>query len=807
MLILHGFHLMKLMKNKIDNLINNLEYTFRPAKLDRRHLLVIFISEKNEPALTKICSEIYSSCGSNILTIKGGPLGLEDIYTSPSIKLDIEASILSLVQHHLDRCQLPKNLCTLSGFSLGARFSIYFGIKYNFKNLIVSCPKFSKASLQKYNPKKLPEDDQNSYSNKDLVYIDDVITSILRGDEDIDKNIYLITSPNDDFYPCSTEPLLPYFNRYKNFNLFFTKSRLATQTHSICTYNIPIILSILLAHGEGIQPRYGQVVNGIEHHDIAEINSYLKDQAHEKNIVVDIESIEFKKDLFHIYGVGFIRGLKCPEYKDIKHSLILSGLEQYEFPLGKIINKDNGITYFDNYFCDYSAASFTTLGHHGIDLSLLPNDKYEILIKVSCMDVELTTHPVIKFNPTNCYIFKNRSATIAYFNKKTFLTIDNIKHSIDDNYNFSVKDKWVNKFYIHYEGVFAIKGLKVHNWGDGQYYLSLHNESSTYTFPLGMLALEDAIGFTSGNEHLYSKASFSSYQKSGVDVRSIPKGIFKSSIILVHSGEVFTAPTNDTISWDGEKLSLINLNKIAVVGSCVTRDNFNRNFNAEYKNRYLCEVLQHQSSIISLTSSPLNIQESSLLDIDEWSRSHIIRDFRKTIWEDLSIHRPDFIIFDLFTDARFSCLQTNDSVVTLNEWKLMGTSYYKTISNNKKIGFTVNEDEFVAKFKLAAIEFKKRLDITCPSSKIILNVAKGVFTYLEAGEMKSFNREYVAEINRRWQCLDEIFIDVFSPLIINAYNKSETIGDAKHPWGLGYVHYHGKFYNDFIRLLDTIVYK
>lgn len=800
----HGFHLVKPMKNKIDNLSNKLEYEFRPAKLDRRHLLVIFISEKNEPSLTKICSEIYSSCGSHILKIKGGPLGFEDIYISPSIRKDIESSILSLVQHHLDMYHLSKDLCTLSGFSLGARFSIYFGIKYNFKNLIVSCPQFSKASLQKYN---LTEDNTKGYtiSNKDLVYIDECIISMLRGDDNVDKNIYLITSPSDNFYPRSTELLIPYLNRYTNFNLFFTKSSLATQSSSICTYNIPIILSILLAHGDGIQPKYGQVVNGVEHHSATDVNSYLQEQANEKHIVVDLENIEFKKYLLHIYGVGFIRGIKCPEYKDIKHSLILSGVEQFEFPLGKIINKDNGITYYDSYFCDYSAASFTTLGHHGIDLSLLPNDKYEVLIKINCMNVELTSPPTIKSPLSNCYILKNRSAIISYVKKRTYITIDNIKNSINDNQKFLVKDKWTNKFHIHYEGIFAIKGLKMYNWGDGQYFLSLQNESSTYTFPLGMLALDEHIGFTSGNEHLYSKASFSSYNKNGVDIRGIPKGIFKSSIILVHSGEVFTAPTSDTISWDGEKVSFMNLNKVAVIGSCVTRDNFNSKFNSEYKNRYLCEVLQHQSSIISLTSSPLNLQESSLSDIDEWSRNHIIRDFRKTIWEELSICKPDIIIFDLFTDARFSCLQINNSVVTLNEWKLMGTSYYKTISNNKKIGFTVNEDDFITKFKLAVIEIKKRLDITCPSSKIILNVAKGAFTYLDSGEIKTFNQRYVAEINRRWELLDKIFIDVFSPLVIDAYNKSETIGDAKHPWGLGYVHYHVKFYNDFIRILDEIV--
>jgi len=262
---------------------------------------------------------------------------------------------------------------------------------------------------------------------------------------------------------------------------------------------------------------------------------------------------------------------------------------------------------------------------------------------------------------------------------------------------------------------------------------------------------------------------------------------------------VFTQQTNDDVTSK--------IHKVAVIGSCVTRDNFNQKFNPNYKDKYICNILQNQSSLISLTSPPLDISEASFSDIDGWSRTHIVRDFKKSIWDDLKRDQPDVIIFDLFTDAHFSCINIDHSLVTLNEWKLTKTAYFSKVSGNTKIGFSVDEAEFIDRFRLAVMQFKKELSIICPNSKIILNSTRGVYTYLREGKVEFFDPSAVSKINKRWAILDKIFTDIFSPVVINAYKENETIGNIDHPWGVGYVHYHEKFYHDFIEKLNTITLK
>ena len=152
-------------------------------------------------------------------------------------------------------------------------------------------------------------------------------------------------------------------------------------------------------------------------------------------------------------------------------------------------------------------------------------------------------------------------------------------------------------------------------------------------------------------------------------------------------------------------------------------------------------------------------------------------------------------------------MKIDNSIVTLNEWKLTKTAYFNKVSENTKIGFAIDESTFIKVFRLAMLKLKKELNIICPNSKIILNSTRGVYTYIEDGEVKFFNSNAVSRLNKHWAILDEIFTEVFSPLTINVYKENETIGNINHPWGLGYVHYHEKFYHDFINKLNIITLK
>ncbi|WP_429087786.1 DUF6270 domain-containing protein [Aeromonas allosaccharophila] len=205
-------------------------------------------------------------------------------------------------------------------------------------------------------------------------------------------------------------------------------------------------------------------------------------------------------------------------------------------------------------------------------------------------------------------------------------------------------------------------------------------------------------------------------------------------------------------------------------------------------------------------SSAVRVEDDCFSDLDQWSEKDILRDFRKEILHDIEKNKPDLIIFDMFTDARFLCLQVDDSFVTLNEWKLEKSNYYKKLVNNEKVGFSVDEKKFLSLFKDSIVRLKEFLTKACPDAKIILHSARGVDKYLDKDELKNFNSTFVDTLNQRWAKLDDLFIEVFSPVVIDLFSENKFFGDANHPWGCSMVHYQKSYYNIFISELNRVLH-
>lgn len=77
------------------------------------------------------------------------------------------------------------------------------------------------------------------------------------------------------------------------------------------------------------------------------------------------------------------------------------------------------------------------------------------------------------------------------------------------------------------------------------------------------------------------------------------------------------------------------MKKIAIVGSCVTRDMFNTKFIADYK-EYFNIVAEHfQSSIMSLISSSAKFPNFNLNDYTPHEINWLKKEFSKSVWSEL----------------------------------------------------------------------------------------------------------------------------------------------------------------------------
>ncbi len=244
----------------------------------------------------------------------------------------------------------------------------------------------------------------------------------------------------------------------------------------------------------------------------------------------------------------------------------------------------------------------------------------------------------------------------------------------------------------------------------------------------------------------------------------------------------------------------INLKKVAIFGSCVSRDIFNSQFNPHYKENFEVVSLQNQTSILSLMSPKIIYEKKDLEPLKGWDRDTIEEELEKSFLNDLIEVEPDLIIIDFFTDAWFKTISVQNSFITVNEWKTTKTKFYENILQLEK-PFFPNEEQLKRDLQCFHTYIEKNL----PETKVVLNQARAVYSYIDAeGKEVFFSNGFINQINKRWQLLDNIFIEIAHPIQINVM-KSNTMSDPNHPWGIGYVHYTSAYYNDFLNKLTQVM--
>ncbi|MEH7289124.1 DUF6270 domain-containing protein [Priestia megaterium] len=248
--------------------------------------------------------------------------------------------------------------------------------------------------------------------------------------------------------------------------------------------------------------------------------------------------------------------------------------------------------------------------------------------------------------------------------------------------------------------------------------------------------------------------------------------------------------------------------KVAVLGSCVTRDNFNSKFNPDYKKSYECVSLQNQSSIISLMAPALAFPQDKIDNLNDWDTWNVKTDFQKQFLKDLKKQQPDYLIIDLFGDIFFGCLRVADSFLTNNYWKLAKTSYFKELKNHDAITLQNNQDEYMELWKKAVNDLFAFLQAELPNCKVVLHKARFTDSYYDnEGQVKTIASSVnVQTLNQYWDLLDGYIQENYQIDAIDL-TKEKYISYEGHPWGVFHVHFEMNYYQQFLKQLHCIVVK
>lgn len=371
-------------ENKVS--VNGIDiiFKFKQKKYDTKHLIVVFSGFGGSGEFTYDMERALQEVQANILWIKDDFFGHCSYYICHEMDFKIREAVHSFILKYLNELSLDKENCTLAGFSKGGSAALYFGLNFNFPNIVATVPQFHIGSYVAKNWKVPAKHMLMDINEKNIRILDSLLPSVLKKDKFWDKNIYLLSSPADIQYETEIAPYLVDFMKYKNFNFFFSKSQLVRAHNQVTAHHVPLLLSIFYSLSSGAVPRYGYV-------------ELLGDQKIGSSVatyepIALLRRIDIRNGRIFPDGVSIIRGVPCENWGDISTSLILENRSnKFTIPLAKDHRPNLSREFYqDGYVC-YDKGWFTSLKHEGLDISFVEPGVYKAYINIKCNGYEKIT--------------------------------------------------------------------------------------------------------------------------------------------------------------------------------------------------------------------------------------------------------------------------------------------------------------------------------------------------------------------------------------------------------------------------------
>jgi len=254
--------------------------------------------------------------------------------------------------------------------------------------------------------------------------------------------------------------------------------------------------------------------------------------------------------------------------------------------------------------------------------------------------------------------------------------------------------------------------------------------------------------------------------------------------------------------------------RVAVLGSCTTRDSFNSRFNPDYKQMWDCVLLQNQSALLSLMSSPVEFTDDDLGDLGDFSRSVVRSDLNKEFLDRIVELAPEYLVLDFFGDIHFGCIRLESgALVTDNRWHLQKSPFHARLKEAGELEFVRMQDDpelYEALWREAFDRLVGHLRKHLPDLQLVVhrgfNVDRVLVEDTRVVPLQPFarlRRLRVKEANEQWRRLDDYAIEAGGAFEIDLTTGGYT-SFADHPWGPFYVHYTMDYYRDFLAALNLI---
>ena len=253
--------------------------------------------------------------------------------------------------------------------------------------------------------------------------------------------------------------------------------------------------------------------------------------------------------------------------------------------------------------------------------------------------------------------------------------------------------------------------------------------------------------------------------------------------------------------------------QVAVIGGCFSRDLFNSVFIPDWKEDFVCTYNAFQTSLLSLTTTPVPYPRSLLnfegKNYTDKYRNFLVRELNKSFLNDLLSLSPDIIMLDFYDDAVHG--------VTDIDGKTYLTRQPDDIPNNAVSSFIADSlssrsfislkdhDGYMSVWQKAADTFISFLREFLPETRVLLNCPVFADKVLYSdGRIEDFDPPYVKRVNLMHQEMIDYFEHKYENAVLMKLEKS-YYADPDYPYGVTWIaHFHKDFYVDSYKLLKQL---
>ena len=238
---------------------------------------------------------------------------------------------------------------------------------------------------------------------------------------------------------------------------------------------------------------------------------------------------------------------------------------------------------------------------------------------------------------------------------------------------------------------------------------------------------------------------------------------------------------------------------LAVLGSCTSRDLFNKNFVPDWRNDFDIVFYQFQPSFISMCTTPIPYNRKLYYGQEKAFFSEVLKaELEKTTFNDLVSVNPKYIMIDFYSDVVNGVLAVDGYSYIINrekEWK------------DNPLFFTLQIDEVLSPLKNKKIYmdlWKKGFDCFMqfaksylPNTEVIINSARATNHYEKDGVIVEhpFSID-VNKVNEVWEEMDSYASNKYG--LRRLENKKDYLMNKNYLFDKNFwiVHYEHDYYLD-----------